>query len=109
MKICDAIRFCNKCGRVIKAKANHECGVSRCKVCRVSKPENHTCYMQPLRNNNIHFSDGASPTPSSSSSTTIAASTSVSRISTELTKNALESKHVYARQKGRVAFVFYDF
>ena len=26
-----------------------------------------------------------------------------------MTKNALESKHVYARKKGRVAFVFYDF
>ncbi|KAL6417099.1 hypothetical protein ACFW04_012980 [Cataglyphis niger] len=47
--ICNVIRFCDGCGRIVKFSMKHECGVSYCKLCQSPKPENHLCYMQPLR------------------------------------------------------------
>ncbi|KAL6421672.1 hypothetical protein ACFW04_014487 [Cataglyphis niger] len=82
--ICNVIRFCNGCGRIVKFSMKHECGVSYCKLYQSPKPENHLCYMQPLR----HVDDSSNELlTSSSTSVTV----------------TVPSK------KERVAFVFYDF
>ncbi|KAL6417215.1 hypothetical protein ACFW04_012907 [Cataglyphis niger] len=74
---------CNACKRAFFGKAmKHECGVSYCRLCQSPKPENHLCYMQPLRHND-------------DSSNELLTSSSISA--------TVPSK------KERVAFVFYDF
>ncbi|KAL6417213.1 hypothetical protein ACFW04_012925 [Cataglyphis niger] len=80
--ICNVIRFCDGCGRIVKFSMKHECGVSYCRLCQSPKPENHLCYMQPLRHND-------------DSSNELLTSSSISA--------TVPSK------KERVAFVFYDF
>ncbi|XP_072766581.1 uncharacterized protein [Anoplolepis gracilipes] len=50
--ICDAVRFCGECGRIVKSRIKHECGLSYCKLCRTPKDGNHLCYMQPLNREN---------------------------------------------------------
>ncbi|KAL6416989.1 hypothetical protein ACFW04_013046 [Cataglyphis niger] len=80
--ICNVIRFCDGCGRIVKFSMKHECGVSYCRLCQSPKPENHLCYMQPLRHND----DSSNELLTSSS-----------------TSATVPSK------KERVAFVFYDF
>ncbi|KAL6446793.1 hypothetical protein ACFW04_001313 [Cataglyphis niger] len=79
--ICNVIRFCDGCGRIVKFSMKHECGVSYCRLCQSPKPENHLCYMQPFRHND----DSSNELLTTSTSATVPS------------------------KKERVAFVFYDF
>ncbi|XP_070171517.1 uncharacterized protein [Polyergus mexicanus] len=103
--ICNVVRFCDGCGRIVKFGARHECGVSYCKLCRSPKPENHLCYMQPLRR------DNDSSTVPSSSSSTMAPAMTVTRSTEESTEfdGKVANDRACTSKKERVAFVFYDF
>ena len=46
--VCESIKICNGCGRLINSKSRHDCDVIYCKTCRSLQSSNHLCYMRPL-------------------------------------------------------------
>ena len=49
--VCDKIKTCQLCYKTVRwnIKKKHECGVSFCNVCKLHLPNNHLCYVQPLK------------------------------------------------------------
>ncbi|KAJ8913770.1 hypothetical protein NQ315_002676 [Exocentrus adspersus] len=45
--LCQKIRRCEECFKVVQSDRKHTCGEIYCKICRKHAPADHLCYMQP--------------------------------------------------------------
>lgn len=45
--VCEKIRKCEECCKVVNSKRQHTCGEIYCKICNTHVPQNHLCYIQP--------------------------------------------------------------
>ncbi|KYN36162.1 hypothetical protein ALC56_09482 [Trachymyrmex septentrionalis] len=48
INVCESIKICNGCGRLINSKSRHDCDIIYCKTCRSLQSSNHLCYMRLL-------------------------------------------------------------
>ena len=47
--ICATVKACPSCGQQYHAYRKHVCGMVYCNVCKAQQPQDHECYMQPLK------------------------------------------------------------
>ena len=47
--ICQAIKLCSFCFKIIKQNQNHSFGQKICKTCLKNVPHNHLCFVQPFK------------------------------------------------------------
>ena len=47
--LCNVIQACADCGKVHHTYYEHVCGSVYCKVCKKHQPENHKCFIYPLK------------------------------------------------------------
>jgi len=95
--VCDSVRICNGCGRFVKSNSRHECDVIFCKTCFSLQSTNHSCFMRPL-----HRRKTAIENPGEGTS-----AATMQEEEAHASENEVIGEN--NREKGRVAFVFYDF
>ncbi|XP_036144598.1 uncharacterized protein LOC118646236 [Monomorium pharaonis] len=92
--VCDSVKICDGCGRFVKSESEHKCDETYCKTCCSLQSTNHRCYMHPLRRKSVIKNPGEGTSTDE-------------RLEDTCNKNNVERAN--NRDKGRVAFVFYDF
>ncbi|KYN42035.1 putative DNA polymerase [Trachymyrmex septentrionalis] len=97
INVCESIKICNGCGRLINSKSRHDCDVIYCKTCRSLRSSNHLCYMRPLCRKATVENPGEG-------TSTMALREENPQTNTNDAEDADERV-----KKDRVAFVFYDF
>lgn len=56
-KICNQIRKCTKCTKIVRGK-NHECGKKKCKICKLTVPFiDHNCFITPNNKSKLQEED----------------------------------------------------
>ncbi|XP_072761952.1 uncharacterized protein [Anoplolepis gracilipes] len=93
--VCEIVRFCNDCGRLIQRNKQHECDMAYCTVCHSLQSLNHFCYMLPIwrgDNSNLYCTEFIEENGEQ-----------------QQRRNGGENNCIPARKKSRIAFVFYDF
>lgn len=43
--VCEKIRYCNDCPKLITSNAKHDCNAFYCKICRKERPYQHQCFV----------------------------------------------------------------